>query len=148
MESRQPKRIRRAIFFACALLILLSFGCFHWGYFFPLETHTDLLFQVTGEIVALGIYLLSFTSVLFITGSSEARPRFHAMPALFRAVVAGFPWSTGMIAMNWRQNFSGQEFHPLWLLGNILIWYVGGSLFGFGITRAIDNNQEDEEQAA
>jgi hypothetical protein len=147
MEPKQPKRIRWTVASVLTILVLLMFVGFHWGYFFPLRAHTDLRFQLTGELIALTAYGLAFASRRFFERNTEAIQRLRTGPAWYRVFVYAYPWAIGMVAFFWRDGFAGHEFRVMKFVPLVLIWSLGGWLFGFLMQRAADNNRETEELA-
>ena len=133
---------------ACALVFLfISFvGYSHLNFFLPPSSHSDFQFQLKGEIVALLVVAFCFAiEVLAIDRSQEDEPRFNSKPAWLRGFQCTSPIAVSIVAINWRQNFWGQEFKPWWLVGNVLIWVLCYWLFGFVVARAIDNQRESED---
>ena len=133
-----------AIYSFLAVLVVAMFFFLHWGYFFPLEEHSDLSFQLTGELIALAIFGLSYALKPVITHSESAKRRFGKMPPWFRFAVDGFPYATGMIVFWWRDYFSEQQFKPLSFVGAVAIWYLGGLLLSILMRRTMTDPETNE----
>lgn len=149
IAASQPKHLRWAIHLVFLLVVPMLDIAFHWKYFIPLPPPGELRFQLTGELAAALVFLLSVFGIdRILTQDEMKRRQFEEQPAWLRGGLGSLPIATGMIAANWRQYFLDHQLQWRPLLESILIYMIGVYLVGFFLARIIDRKFDDENVEA
>ena len=149
IAASQPKHLRWAIHLVFLLVVPMLDIAFHWTYFIPLPPPGELRFQLTGELAAALVFLLSVIGIdRILTQDEMKRRQFEEQPAWLRGGLGSLPIATGMIAANWRQYLLDHQLQWRPLLESILIYMIGVCLVGFFLARIIDRKFDDEDVEA
>lgn len=131
------------------LILLVPMGIMDWDHFFPLSAQTDLVFQVTGELLEL-IALVGLCQVLSF---GIAKLRGDGLSAGNRAIFQLFlaiSFGLFLVTLSWRDFFSNHRF--IFSAGSHhLPWaFLGGLIFallGFLLQKAQSSPSKGDEKA-
>ena len=124
-----PKVSKEAIYLLLATFYLVAMGLLDWDYFFPLQAHTDLGFQVAGEALEL-LVLSGSLGVVFWSSKVIGRDLSVRRPTLAQRFPTGCAMAIFFIAPSWRDFFPGDNFHYAAGAHHIIGAVIGGAFFG------------------